>query len=114
MLGNKLKYLREQDGLSQSQLGKILDVRTSTISNWENDRGEPSYKKLKEIAEYFSVSIDYLLEYEPEFDSEEQARQNKEIIEKTIKLLSNKKITNDDLDKALEIIEVLKKREEKK
>ncbi len=101
MFGYKLKYLREQDGLSQSQLAKNLNVQTSTISNWENNRGEPTFDKLKEIADYFTVSIDYLLDYTD--DNEKEIEEMKQMI---------KNVKKSDLKKALKIIEMLKSKED--
>lgn len=59
----RLKKLRLNKNLTQQQLGKLLSVSGQTILNWENDITYPSVKKLIELASFFDVSIDYLLDF---------------------------------------------------
>lgn len=62
MFGEQLKKLRLSHNLSQVELGNKLSVSKQTISNWENNNIMPSVDKLREIAQYFTCSTDYLLE----------------------------------------------------
>lgn len=57
----RLKALRKENKLTQSTLGSILNYGYTAISNYESGRNEPSITDLKKIAEYFDVSMDYLL-----------------------------------------------------
>lgn len=57
----KLKELRKSRGLTQEELGEALYVSRTAISKWESGRGYPSIDSLKEIAGFFSVTIDELL-----------------------------------------------------
>ena len=59
----RLKELRLNKNLTQQQLGKLLSVSGQTILNWENDITYPPVKKLIELASFFDVSIDYLLDF---------------------------------------------------
>ncbi len=59
----RLKELRLNKNLTQQQLGKLMSVSGQTILNWENDITYPSVKKLIELASFFDVSIDYLLDF---------------------------------------------------
>ena len=59
--GELLAELRQDRGLTQKQLGKILSVSTGTISNYENGVHYPDLEKLVTLADYFQVSTDYLL-----------------------------------------------------
>ena len=59
--GEKLKELRLEKGLSQRKLGEIFNVCNQTVSFWESGSREPDMDMLVEIAEYFGVSVDYLL-----------------------------------------------------
>lgn len=61
MFSDKLKMLRNKKDLSQAQMAKILGTAQTTYSGWENNK-EPKYEMLKKIANYFNVSIDYLLD----------------------------------------------------
>lgn len=57
----KLQELRKGRGLTQEELADVLYVSRTAISKWETGRGHPSIDSLKEISQYFSVSIDDLL-----------------------------------------------------
>ncbi len=57
----RLKELRTERGLLQSQLGEIMGVRQVTVCTWENGTRQPDFETLKKIAKYFDVSTDYLL-----------------------------------------------------
>ena len=57
----RLKDLRKENNLSTTQLGKILNVSSSTISRWESGEILPSIEHLYNIAKYFKVSSDYLI-----------------------------------------------------
>ena len=60
-LNEKLQELRKQKRLTQEELAEALYVSRTAISKWESGRGYPSIDSLKEIAKYFSVTIDELL-----------------------------------------------------
>ena len=57
----KLQELRKNRGLTQEELGEALYVSRTAISKWESGRGYPSIDSLKEISNYFSITIDDLL-----------------------------------------------------
>ena len=60
----KLQELRKARGLTQEELAEALYVSRTAISKWESGRGYPSIDSLKEISNYFSVTIDELLSSE--------------------------------------------------
>ena len=57
----RLKELRNENGLSQVEVGKKLGVTQSTIAKWESNEREPAQEMLVEIAKFFNISTDYLL-----------------------------------------------------
>ena len=59
--GEKLKLLREEKELNQTELGKLLNMTQRKISYLERDHYEPSLQDIKAICTYFRVSADYLL-----------------------------------------------------
>lgn len=61
MFAEKLKKLRKEKGITQIDLAKILNVANGTIGNWESGNRQPDYITLQKIADYFNVSVDYLL-----------------------------------------------------
>jgi transcriptional regulator with XRE-family HTH domain len=58
----RLKQLRKSKGLSLKKLGTILGVSESTVSLYESGHREPDFRTLKNMADYFNVTTDYLLE----------------------------------------------------
>ena len=59
-LGQKLKMIRMDMGLSQSELAEFLGVHQPTISAYESDSVEPPVSKLVAIAKECNVSLDWL------------------------------------------------------
>lgn len=58
----RLKLLRKQKNISQLKLAMDLDMNQNSISRYENMEREADYTTLIRFADYFDVSIDYLLE----------------------------------------------------
>lgn len=56
-----LRTLREECGLSQEQLGQIIGVKRYSIYTYEKGKSCPDMEGLIALAEYFQVSIDYLV-----------------------------------------------------
>jgi transcriptional regulator with XRE-family HTH domain len=57
---SRLKSLRKENNLRQSDLAKVLDFSRTTIANYEQGIRIPPTETLHRIAEYFGVSLDYL------------------------------------------------------
>ena len=57
----RLKELRKQRGISQLKLAIDLNMNQNTISRYENLEREADYNTLIKFADYFGVSLDYLL-----------------------------------------------------
>ena len=57
----RLKELRKQQGVTQLKLAMDLHMNQNTISRYETGEREAGYEELIRIADYFDVSIDYLL-----------------------------------------------------
>lgn len=60
--GKLLASLRAEKGICQKELAAYLNVSIGTISNYENGIHSPDLTTLCRLADYFSVSTDYLLE----------------------------------------------------
>ncbi|NLC77487.1 MAG: helix-turn-helix transcriptional regulator [Clostridia bacterium] len=60
-LGQRLKRLRMQKGMTQEQLAEVIGISRSALSMYELNQREPDLSTLIAIADYFSVSTDYLL-----------------------------------------------------
>ena len=74
----KLQELRKNKGLTQEELAEALYVSRTAISKWESGRGYPSIDSLKEIAKYFSVTIDELLSSDEVINLAEEENKQKE------------------------------------
>ena len=77
----RIKELRKQKNISQTELGNILGVTRSTICQYEQGRRQPDNASLVKIADFFEVTVDYLLGREEriptlsnttEYESEEE------------------------------------------
>ena len=58
----RLKEIRKSKGISQLKLAMDLNTNQNTISRYETGEREPGIAELIRIADYFNVSVDYLLE----------------------------------------------------
>ncbi|WP_430028212.1 helix-turn-helix domain-containing protein [Paenibacillus ehimensis] len=59
--GRRLVELRESQSLTQYQLSDKLGIKRSAISHYEKARRQPDFETLVKLADYFKVSLDYLL-----------------------------------------------------
>lgn len=57
----RLKQLRKSKGITLEQLGEYVGATKATIGNFENGNKKPSLDLLIKLADYFDVSIDYLV-----------------------------------------------------
>lgn len=55
----RIKLLCEQKNITVTELERIVGIGRSTIRNW--DKSSPTAEKLQKVADYFHVSVDYLL-----------------------------------------------------
>ena len=62
----KLRYLRKKQNYSMKKLGEIIGVSESTISLYENGHRQPDFNTLIKLADYFNVTVDYLIGRENE------------------------------------------------
>lgn len=61
---NRLKELRQKNKLSQKELAENIGVHYRTLQNWENGESQIKPEKAQLLADYFGVSVGYLLGYE--------------------------------------------------
>ena len=61
MVADRIKTLREQQGMTQSQLAKQLGITRSSVNAWEMGISVPSTQYIVELAGIFKVSTDFLL-----------------------------------------------------
>lgn len=61
IFGNRLKSLRTAHNIPQWKLAQILEIDRTTVTNYETGKRMPDVVLLCKIADYFNVSVDYLL-----------------------------------------------------
>lgn len=59
--GERLKELRQEKNIGQVELAAQIGVSKGIISLWEQGKREPTLSSLVAIADYFSITIDYLI-----------------------------------------------------
>ena len=99
---NRLKELRQEKKLSQKELAENIGVHYRTLQNWENGESQIKPEKAQQLANYFGVSVGYLLGYS-------DVRFELEQIEKAIKnrlMDSESTINKDVFENTLKIVEL--------
>lgn len=93
IVSEKIKQLRIQKGLTQSQLSSLLGCSSSTISGYELGTKRPDYENLVALARIFNVSTDYLLGVENKremLDTSSLTNEEIQVLQNLIKLLRKK------------------------
>lgn len=80
MLGDKVKELRKMNHITQQQLAKALNLSQSTIGMMEKNKQGASKKTLMKIADFFNVTVDFLLsDEEMDIDTNKLSKHNQEV-----------------------------------
>lgn len=58
---SRIRQLREKNKISREDFAKKIDVSYAALSKYETGKRQPDYETLQKIADYFEVSLDYLL-----------------------------------------------------
>lgn len=57
----QLKKLRKERGLNQAAIAQVLNISVSAYGNYELDQREPNIESLKKLADFYNVSVDYII-----------------------------------------------------
>lgn len=110
------EQLVAKNGISVYRVSKDTGIATATFSDWKNGRSAPKADKLQIIADYFGVTVDYLLtgEKKPLVNDDEELNEYLEELKnrKEMRMLFSlaKGATKEDVERAVAIIEALHKR----
>lgn len=96
----RLKALRREKKITQQDLAEYLDVSRATVAGYETKEKQPDFEKMIKIANFFNVSLDYLI------IGKNQKDQNLES-DHTYKL-DLKNLTNDDIKKIEEYADLIR------
>lgn len=105
MFGDRLQELRKNCKMTQEELGNKLGVAKNTISCWESSISQPSIELIRRLADIFKVSTDYLLGIN--FDNLSEIDKIKKAL-KEAGMMANDDLTQEELEKALKIVEVMR------
>ncbi len=68
--GKRLSYLRENKNLTQNELAKATNISRSRLSLYEIDKREPDINTIKQLADFFNITTDYLLDRTDDLQSQ--------------------------------------------
>lgn len=118
----RIKELRENRGLSQQKLAELLNIPRSSITNYETGGMKvPRQKRLNEIADFFGVTVDYLIgrtstnelnPFEKNFVSDMDELTLEEIIKKYAPNVNGKPATKEEIEFAIKSIRLLRESKE--
>lgn len=111
MIGDRLKELRTNSKIYQADLAEVLGVSKGAVAMWETNKREPDSLMLKKIANYFNVSLDYLLDNEQKLT---EPKNNKKDDIKIALFNSSDDITDEMFEEVKQYAEMVKLREEQK
>ena len=61
IFGTRLRKVRKSKKLTQKEVADLVNVNRVTYTNWEKGNREPSFEKLIVLADFFEVSLDWLV-----------------------------------------------------
>lgn len=107
--------LRDSKGLKNSEVAREIGIPRSTFSDWKSGRSHPKTDKLQKIADYFGVTIEYLMKGEEAevkyYTNDETARMVQEAFDDPdirILLSAKKDLTPNEFNMVLELIKTFK------
>ena len=111
---DRLRSLRKENNITQQELANKFFITKSAVSKYENGVNTPENKLLQELANYFNVSVDYLLgrsdnrKFTESFSPSDEQLQIKESLLNA--LIKEKNFNEKSLIKAFSIIEAFSKK----
>ena len=106
-LRDRVRTLAKTRGLSLPKLEAELGFGSGTIVKW--DKSTPSADKLQKVADYFDVSVDFLLGREPSDETQEMLEYLHKNPEMRVLLSSSAKLEKEDLEAVVAIVRRMNK-----
>ena len=97
LIAEKLRELRKGRNITQENLAEILDISRSKVSSWETNKRDMTITDAINLANYYEISLDNLLNIKPMTE--------KEYIEISRKFLKNKSISLKEKTKIIQMVE---------
>ncbi len=121
MFAQILRQLREDKGLTQEQLASVLGLSQQTIDHYEKKRVSPKIDTVQKIAQYFNVTVDYLLgrtdapHGDGYYSDPEAAAYAQQIFDDPkLKILfdASKKLTKEDIDFVVKMVQKMQPKDD--
>ena len=108
----RIRDLRKRKKLTMKQLGQVIGVAESTISLYESGKRQPDNDTLQKFADYFDVSVDYLLGRTDDIN-QKTGEENITFDDFTYAMYNeSKELTDEDKQALLGMARLLKKKKE--
>ena len=108
MFAKRLTNLREKKNLYQKDIAEIFNVEQATVSNWEKGKRIPDSEMLIKLANFFEVSVDYLLGNDtPPTDNEKELKEIEALKQLLIRndfMHSSEDLSKDEVDKLMKFV----------
>lgn len=107
MFAKRLTDLRERKNLLQKDISNIFQVEQATVSNWENGKRIPDSDMLIKLANFFEVSVDYLLGNETNNNIDEELKEKealKKALQKSGFMAGDEDLTDEELDRLMKFV----------
>ena len=128
MFGKRIRKLRLEQNLKQTDLAAKLGISTSSVGMYERELRQPDEEILKKIADFFNVSIDYILGNSDKRDHSELTYKDNRNIAKTLDMLKDQidnnesgelnyngiEVTDDDAELLMDALDMALRRIKKK
>ncbi|MBE6959942.1 MAG: helix-turn-helix transcriptional regulator [Ruminococcaceae bacterium] len=110
---NRIRALRKQRGITMKQLGEVVDLAESTISQYETGKREPDNETLLRISEFFGVTVGYLLGAEANVS---QLSDNHDVLEDVDVAFYGdfKELSEDEKETVRDMVRLMRQRKEKR
>lgn len=104
-IGDRIRILRERRGMSQKHLAHALNMPNQSLSNYERGYREPPAEVLKKLADYFEVSVDYLLGRESVLLTRKTPRDLKDFLDNGILTYNDVPLDEKDIEHIRQMLE---------
>ena len=108
MFAKRLTNLREKKNLYQKDIAEIFNIEQATVSNWEKGKRIPDSDMLIKLANFFEVSVDYLLGNDaPITDNEKELKEIemlKQLLIRNNFMHSHEDLSKEELDKLIKFV----------
>lgn len=91
-IAERIRYLRDKTGMTQTDLAKKLGISRSAVNAWEMSLSSPSLSNIIEMTQIFHVDADYLLSMTDQLlvDISHLSNDEQEVVLKLVRCLTNK------------------------